>query len=172
MSTVEGAVDARDAALRTLFDDASTFPPRRVDLEGALAAHVGIRAAAHAGVVARFMVASDQAPQLAALVPGRTRNPGTGVVEHGIRNLLGAAALAHRGADLGAIRAAVELPIEQIRLGPGALVVGAEVLDSDVVEDARRDLLHTISCADFDEPIRELTALGALGAAGAAEARP
>lgn len=100
---------------------------------------------------------------------GRTRNQGTGDVEHGFLSVLGAAALAYRGAVLGEIREAVEQPVEQIRLGPGALIVGGAVLDSDVLADTRRDFLHAISCADLDEPVRELVALGALEAS---EARP
>lgn len=87
---------------------------------------------------------------------------GDGAPTHGVLNVLGAAALAYRGEGLTQIQQALAQPLEQIRLGPGALIVGVSVLDSEVLADVRRDFLQTISCADVDATMRQLRGMGAL----------
>lgn len=98
--------------------------------------------------------------------PTRRTNAEHGGLEHGFLNLLAAAAAAYQGARLEVIEGHLARSPEQFRLGPGALVVGEDVIEGTILAEVRRDFFHGIGCCDISDPVGDLASLGVLTAAG------
>ena len=110
------------------------------------------------------------ANRIAALIgPGLTgpvRSPGHDG-DQGILNVLAAAVVAYRGGRLQKIEQILATPGEQVRLGSGALIVGEEVVESELLASCRSDFLLGIGSVEPDQPISALVDLGVLQSGGA-----
>lgn len=98
--------------------------------------------------------------------PTRTTNPDHGAVEHGFLNLLAASVAAYQGARLDAIEEHLGRGAEQFKLGPGALVVGEEVVEAADLGRVRRDFFQGIGCCDVLDPVTDLARMGVVTPTG------
>ncbi|HUG87117.1 MAG TPA: hypothetical protein VMM13_21290 [Euzebya sp.] len=161
------------ASVRAMLRLSGTMPaatPSMTEVAGFLrtcaALAVPVRATGARRVVASDDASAGSSPAQRTSAAARPRPaigrdvPGEG--EHGILTLLGAAVVAHQGGALADIRDMLVQSGDRLRLGSGALIVGDEVLESELLGGARDALLHGIGCADLDGPVRQLAAIGAL----------
>lgn len=88
--------------------------------------------------------------------------PKKGSEGHGFLNMLAAGVMAHRGNRMGQLRLALSAGADRVRLGSGALIVGDEVIESEVLAACRRDFLVSISCLDLSQTVAGLAAIGAV----------
>lgn len=98
--------------------------------------------------------------------PTRVNNADHGGLEHGFLNILAAATAAHLGAKLDVIDGHLSRPAAQFKLGPGAMIVDADVVEGDVLDDVRTRFFMGIGCCDILDPITDLAQMGVVSATG------
>lgn len=99
--------------------------------------------------------------------PVRHHDPATGFTHHGFFNLLGASALARKGASLDLLTEVLaDDDPGSFRLDRSGLHWRGRRLGGGLVAEARRELLVGYGSCSIDEPVEDLTALGVLPVEG------
>lgn len=169
---VEVAVDDRPAgevvkmlrAIAAVDTGHRTVAKARVGITGSTPSLGDVELAGFLLACAENRIGAVVGPGLSAAV--RSPRKGGGV-EHGMLNVLAAAVVAYRGGRLAKVEQVLVTPGSDVRLGSGALIVGDEVIESEVLASCRADFLLGIGSVDPDHPIAALTELGVLQAGGA-----
>lgn len=98
--------------------------------------------------------------------PIRHHDPELGAMRHGFVNLLVACALAEQGADAATVTAAVaESDPAAFKVGSAGLGWRDRRVPAPVVKQMRRERFLSYGSCSFDEPVRDLEALGVLAPA-------
>ena len=98
--------------------------------------------------------------------PSRTTNEDHGGLEHGFLNVLAAATAAFQGERLDVVEDHLGRAGDQFKLGPGAMIVGDDVVEGQTLAAVRAQFFRGIGCCDILDPITDLAQMGVVTATG------